>query len=85
MGLPFFFSFLVVEILSILDSFMDGQIGSHEENSSLPCLLEGFLGLGSPNLVTDDLETVTKTPFKVLNSLHFWVILRFFWVLTLNF
>nr|XP_027081494.1 ultraviolet-B receptor UVR8-like [Coffea arabica] len=42
-----------------------GQIGSHEENSSLPCLLEGFLGLGSPNLVTDDLETVTKTPFKV--------------------
>lgn len=42
-----------------------GQIGSHEENSSLPCLLEGFLGLGSPNSATDNLETETKAPFKV--------------------
>ncbi|KAL3498499.1 hypothetical protein ACH5RR_041231 [Cinchona calisaya] len=48
----------------ILDCYMDGQIGSNETNSILPCLLEGFLGLGPPNSVASDSET-EKTPLKV--------------------
>lgn len=50
-----------------LDFYMDGQIGSHEENSSLPCVVEGFLGLGSPNSATGDSETKRKAPLKVLD------------------
>lgn len=45
---------------------MDGQTGTHGENSSLPCLVEGFLGLGSPNSAKDDPNT-KKTLLKVLD------------------
>lgn len=50
--------------LYVLDFYMDGQIGSHGENSSLPCMVEGFLGLGSPNSAKDD-SNAKKTPLKV--------------------
>lgn len=53
--------------LYVLDFYMDGQTGGTlGENSSLPCLVEGFLGLGSPNSAKGDPNT-KKTPLKVLD------------------
>lgn len=55
--------------LSVLDFYMDGQIGSHGENSLVPCMVEGLLGLGSPNSAKDDSSRKT-TPLKVLDKRH---------------
>lgn len=44
---------------------MDGQLGVSGENSAVPCLLEQFVGLASPDSQTDELETKSKVPLKV--------------------
>ncbi|KZV37198.1 hypothetical protein F511_04617 [Dorcoceras hygrometricum] len=49
----------------ILDPFLDGQRGGTGENSMVPCLLEGFLGLGSPGSATKDYEIQNGKPLKI--------------------
>lgn len=49
----------------ILDYYMDGQLGVSGENSAVPCLLEQFVELASPDSVTDESETKSKAPPKV--------------------
>jgi hypothetical protein len=44
---------------------MDGQLGVSGENPSVPCLLEQFVGLASPDSLTDESETKRKVPQKV--------------------
>ncbi|XP_075522486.1 ultraviolet-B receptor UVR8 isoform X2 [Primulina tabacum] len=42
-----------------------GQIGGTGENSLVPCLLEGFLGLGPPGSATKDYEMQNGKPLKI--------------------
>lgn len=48
-----------------LTHYMDGQLGVSGENSAVPCLLEQFVELASPDSLTDESETKSKVPVKV--------------------
>ncbi|KAL6985444.1 hypothetical protein U1Q18_018818 [Sarracenia purpurea var. burkii] len=49
----------------ILDCNMDGQLGVNGEHALLPCLLDRFHELGSPDSFTDESETNSRKPLKI--------------------
>lgn len=44
---------------------MDGQLGLNGENSSVPCLLERFLELGTPDSLAEESNSENRIPLKV--------------------
>lgn len=56
---------LALFLLYILDCYMDGQLGVSGENAAVPCLLEEFVDLASPDPLTDKSATKSKNPLKV--------------------
>lgn len=56
------------DFLYILDYYMDGQLGVEGDDATVPRLLEHFIGLTSPESLTDESETKSRVPLKVWNT-----------------